>query len=89
MGNQDCKHLLSALSDYIDGEATAELCVEIERHLAECADCRALLNTLRKTLSLYREQAQLEMTTSMRERLYARLGLTELLSVEPPSHDRS
>jgi anti-sigma factor RsiW len=86
MGKQECKRLLNALSDYIDGEAPAELCVEIERHLAVCANCQALVNTLRKTISLYQELPQPEMLAGTRERLYATLGLSEVLT--PKSRPR-
>ena len=37
-----CAHLLADLSDYLDGEAAAEVCAAIERHLADCEDCRVV-----------------------------------------------
>jgi predicted anti-sigma-YlaC factor YlaD len=80
MSQQGCKCLLHALSDYIDGEAPAELCMEIERHLAECVDCRVLINTLRRTISLYRDLPEPEMPARTRERLYATLGLAQVLT---------
>ena len=36
MEKKECKALLGSLSDYVDGTAEAELCRELERHLAEC-----------------------------------------------------
>ncbi len=48
-----CKMLLSYISEYIDGELEAQLCVEIEKHLAECEDCRVLVDTTHKTVMLY------------------------------------
>jgi predicted anti-sigma-YlaC factor YlaD len=77
MDKRDCEHLLNALSDYIEGEAAGDLCIEIERHLEVCADCRALLSTLRKTISLYRELPQPEMPAGTRDRLHATLGLSD------------
>ncbi|HET7090598.1 MAG TPA: anti-sigma factor [Anaerolineae bacterium] len=83
MDQQTCQHLLGGLSEYLDGEASADLCAEVERHLAECADCRVLVDTLRKTVSLYRELPQPEMPTAARERLYTSLDLAEFLAPKP------
>ena len=38
--HNNCEGLLGSLSDYIDGELGAELCRQIEKHIAECEDCR-------------------------------------------------
>jgi predicted anti-sigma-YlaC factor YlaD len=46
---------LGALSDYLDGEAEQRICEEIERHMANCEKCRAVINTLDRTVSIYRE----------------------------------
>lgn len=73
----DCKHLLSDLSDYLDGEAAAEVCAEIERHLAECVDCRAVVDTLRKTVYLYRTLPQPTFPDEARARLIAALAFDE------------
>jgi predicted anti-sigma-YlaC factor YlaD len=75
--HSDCRHLLSELSDYLDGEAAAEVCAEIERHLAECADCRAVIDTLRKTIYLYRTLPQPALPQDARARLLAALSLAE------------
>lgn len=82
MDREQCRHLLAELSEYLDGEASAELCAEIERHLADCADCRVMVDTLRKTVSLYRELPQPEMPAGARERLYASLDLAEFFSTK-------
>jgi anti-sigma factor RsiW len=80
--NVTCHDLLDGLSDYLDGEAPDELCAEIERHLAGCDKCRIVVDTLRKTVTLYRQLPRPEMAASARERLYKRLDLTEYL---PPA----
>ena len=43
-----CKEMLGSLSDYIDGELEAELCAEIDRHVAECDNCSIVVDTLRR-----------------------------------------
>lgn len=77
--NANCKYLLADLSDYLDGEASADVCAEIERHLADCENCRVVVNTLEKTITLYHELPQPEISADMRQRLYRRLDLEEFL----------
>ncbi|HAJ35887.1 MAG TPA: hypothetical protein DCL15_09355 [Chloroflexi bacterium] len=71
MAHTNCEHLLADLSDYIDGEAADAVCAEIERHLADCADCRAVVDTLRKTIYLYRNLPQPALPEATRTRLLA------------------
>ncbi len=53
-----CDDLIAQLSDYIDGELEDELCAELEAHLGNCQDCKALFDTTRKTVILYRRHYQ-------------------------------
>lgn len=76
---EECKHLLSGLSLYVDGEAGEALCAEIEQHMAECENCRIVVDTLRKTVSLYREEISAPVPEDVRHRLYARLKLENYL----------
>ena len=80
MNTAKCPHLLENLSDYLDGAASAELCAEIERHLEGCADCSVVVDTLRKTITLYHELPQPELSTEARWRLYKSLDLSEFLT---------
>jgi anti-sigma factor (TIGR02949 family) len=76
----ECRKLLGSLGDYIDGEASQELCLEIERHVAGCQNCRVVVDTLRKTISLYRTSSEAEgMPVEVRERLYRTLHLDDFL----------
>jgi anti-sigma factor RsiW len=79
MEHKNCQHLLNDLSDFLDGEASAEICAEIERHLAGCEDCRVMVDTLRKTVVLYRELPQPELPQDARQRLYRALDLQAFL----------
>ncbi len=81
MANTTCHDLLDGLSDYLDDEASGELCAEIERHLAGCEKCRIVVDTLRKTVTLYHQLPQPLMPAAARERLYKRLDLGEYLPV--------
>ncbi len=80
MANPDCRELLASLSDYVDGDLDPALCAELERHMATCADCRVVVNTLRKTIELYRKTRPApEIPAEVRERLYVRLKLDAFL----------
>ena len=79
--HEDCRRLLGALSDYLDGDLQEELCAEIERHLQECENCRIVVDTLRRTIYLYRATAEPgEVPPDVRQRLYHRLNLDEFLA---------
>ena len=72
---QQCEDMLGSLSEYLDGELPECLCVEIERHLKACGDCRVMVDTLRKTVVLYHELGHQDLPFDAKERLYAVLNL--------------
>jgi anti-sigma factor RsiW len=74
-GHEGCRELLGGLSDYVDGTADAALCAEIERHLAGCDNCRVVVDTLGRTVSLYQALPEEEMPEEMSERLLRVLKL--------------
>ena len=79
--SENCRHLLESLSDYMDGELGDELCSELERHLAGCEDCQIVVDTLRKTITLYQATSTApSVPTDVRERLYKRLHLDDFLT---------
>ena len=49
-----CQEILEHLSEYIDEELDPSLCAEIEAHMQGCNPCVAFLNTLKKTVVLYK-----------------------------------
>lgn len=87
--HDNCRSLLASLSDYVDGNvqeldyASREVCLDIERHIASCEKCRIVVDTLRKTISLYHATATPPtMPNGVRERLYRRLDLSEFFKQE-------
>lgn len=77
-----CEALLVQLHDYIDGELEAAFCAEIEAHLSGCDDCRVLVDTTEKTITLYRRQTPVELPEGAMIRLQqaldtARCGASE------------
>ncbi len=77
MNHDECKTLLSELSDYIDGDLGQAMCDEIERHLAECENCRVVVDTLRKTVELYQTRGSEPLPEGVQERLYRVLELDD------------
>lgn len=79
MEEKNCTSLLAFLSDYVDGAVQEDLCREIERHLSECKDCRVVVDTLKKTVSLYHATSETDLPAGVRERLFMRLNLEDFL----------
>ena len=92
MGNTDnhqhnhepgkCRHYLDHLSDYADGELSDELCQELESHMEECENCRVVVNTFSKTITLYHQLPEPEMPNAVKERLYKVLNLDDFRGTE-------
>jgi anti-sigma factor (TIGR02949 family) len=77
-----CHQFLNSLSAYVDGDLDEELCTDIERHLQECDNCRVILDTLKKTIYLYRVITDVDtVPVDVRERLYQRLDLVDYLEL--------
>jgi len=56
------------------------LCARIERHMEGCENCRIVVDTLRKTVYLYRESVEPPSVPSdVRQRLFRSLDLDEFL----------
>jgi anti-sigma factor RsiW len=81
--SQSCRDHLGELSDYLDGSLEPELCAEIERHLAECGNCRVVVDTLRKTVMLYRTYGHEDVPDGTKARLVAVLEFERQRSRPP------
>lgn len=80
--HDDCRQLLNSLSDYIDGDLPQELCNEIELHMKDCDNCRIVVDTLNKTVSLYQSSSEPAVVPEdVRQRLFHRLDLDEFLNL--------
>jgi anti-sigma factor RsiW len=76
VSHENCHDLLDGLSDFIDEEASAELCAQIQRHMAGCKKCRVVVDTLRKTIKFYRLLPEPELNDGALERLYKVIDLS-------------
>lgn len=64
-----CRELIDILDDYLDGALSEDLRGDLERHLEDCAPCRAYLATYRKTREVGADAARIEMPEEMKARL--------------------
>jgi predicted anti-sigma-YlaC factor YlaD len=75
-----CKEFLNQVSDYLDDFIDPVTCEELERHLADCSNCRVFVDTLKKTVYLYQQlEADIELPGEVRERLFKVLSLEDLI----------
>jgi anti-sigma factor (TIGR02949 family) len=69
-----CSDVINQLSDYLDAEAAQDLCAELEAHLADCQQCRVQIDTVKKTISLYRSETSIDCPEQVRMRLHSVLS---------------
>ncbi len=68
-----CKDVIRELSDYLDGDLAREVVAEVERHMQHCEDCRLVVDTTRKTISLYCNQQPAPLPDEVHDRLHQAL----------------
>ena len=64
-----CEELLKILNEYVDGSVDPEICKGFEEHLAGCDPCQVVVDTMRKTIQLYKMGEPYEMPEEFRNRL--------------------
>ncbi|MFZ2358021.1 MAG: zf-HC2 domain-containing protein [Anaerolineae bacterium] len=79
--HSECRKLLKDLSDYVDGDLDELLCVEIERHMDACDNCRVVVDTLRKMVLLYHDLPVEPMPPEAEARLFRCLELDAFVGV--------
>ena len=80
MKGEECRYLLGLLSEYVDGTLEEQLCAELEHHLADCQDCRVVVDTLHRTVYLYHQSVtQSSVPEGVRQRLFRRLNLDDII----------
>jgi predicted anti-sigma-YlaC factor YlaD len=68
-----CRDVIAILDDYLEGSLAGADLERLEAHLRECDECRAYLDTYRRTLALTRTAGRVEMPREMRRHLRALL----------------
>ncbi len=49
-----CNEIIENMSAYIDNELGSEECARMEKHLQNCDECVAFINTLKKTVEVFK-----------------------------------
>ncbi len=72
-----CRELCERLNAYMDGELAADMCRNLEQHMADCPDCHAVFDTLTKTIALYQtlDATPSDLPADVETRLFRRLHL--------------
>jgi len=72
----NCEQARDILSEYIDGELAPELRRDLEQHVAECARCRAALDTLRRTAEAVRDLPKVPAPRGLSKTILTTIGAT-------------
>ncbi len=70
MPTMKCKELLKLLNEYVDGTIDPSICAEFEKHLEGCNPCQVVVDTIRKTITLYKEGEPYELPIEFKEKLH-------------------
>ncbi|MDI6740464.1 MAG: zf-HC2 domain-containing protein [Candidatus Edwardsbacteria bacterium] len=86
-----CRRMVSAFSDYIDKDMREAVCRKVDEHLKDCPDCRVYLDTLNKTITLYRDLGDVAVPRDIQSRLFATIRLAtfkkkhhKAVTIQPP-----
>lgn len=69
----DCMHVVSEISNFIDGEVDATLRARIEEHFRMCNHCLAIFDGTRNIIKLVGDGTVFELPAGFRSRLYDKL----------------
>lgn len=65
-----CEELLALLNDYVDGKVDPGVCKDLQDHLAQCNPCQVVVDNVRKTITLYRDDKPCELPVAFRNHLH-------------------
>ena len=78
----NCRHVWEQISEYIDNTLDPEVRAEVERHLAHCEICSAIIDSTRNIIILMADERVFELPLDFSKRLHARLN--QVLQHEDP-----
>jgi predicted anti-sigma-YlaC factor YlaD len=67
----DCEQIADLLSSYLDDDLSREETRLVEKHLESCADCRELMEYLRRAQAAMRSLPEIEVPADLLQRLNA------------------
>ena len=66
-----CSEVYDHLCDNLDEKLNSESCRQIKAHIADCENCTALLDSLKKTVYLYRHYPTPKLPKKIKKELFA------------------
>lgn len=64
-----CEELLAALNQYVDGELDPGICDTFQTHLSDCNPCQIVVDNIRQTVRLFKDEEPFELPPSLHHRL--------------------
>jgi predicted anti-sigma-YlaC factor YlaD len=71
----NCKEAYAHICDNLDADLNSPKCIEIRKHLESCSDCSAVLDSVKKTVYLYRTSPNPDLPDAIHQRLIKTLDL--------------
>jgi len=65
----NCEELLATLNQYVDGELEPTICESFQEHLSGCNPCQIVVDNIRRTIKLYKNDSQYELPPELHQRL--------------------
>jgi RNA polymerase sigma-70 factor (ECF subfamily) len=62
-----CPDVLTLFSQHLEGQISADVCAEMERHVAVCSRCRGACDSLKQTLAVCRTAAAAQVPADVQE----------------------
>jgi anti-sigma factor (TIGR02949 family) len=69
-----CKQFLAELNAYLDEETSPAERESLQKHINECPNCWVVVDTTRRTLSVFKGQQPQEVPSEVKNRLMAALA---------------
>ncbi|MDO9027279.1 MAG: zf-HC2 domain-containing protein [Candidatus Roizmanbacteria bacterium] len=73
----NCKQTYRFICENLDENLDSPSCLEIKKHLDGCPNCLKYLNSLKKTITLYREYKNPRFKKVSQKRLQSALNISE------------
>lgn len=82
-GPHHCRRMAAMFSDYLDRDLREAICRKVDEHLKQCPDCRLYLDTLNRTITLYRGLGGVRVPRNVESRLFATIRLAAAKKKRP------
>ncbi|MBI2266878.1 MAG: zf-HC2 domain-containing protein [Armatimonadetes bacterium] len=71
--HENVRPVLEAINAYVDGVMEPLLCKELEEHLKGCDPCQIVIDTLKMTITLFKENVEHTIPLDVHARLHRML----------------